>query len=143
MIIRPAAAADLESGRRLLAGYGLPTSDVGECLDGLFVAEDDDSLVGIGGLEVHGDHGLVRSLAVDADRRGAGVGRLLYQAVEQRARELALRDLFLLTETAETFFAGQDFVRTARSSAPPEIRASREFAELCPASAVLMIKPLA
>jgi amino-acid N-acetyltransferase len=49
-----------------------------------------------------------------------------------------MSDIYLLTTTAPDFFAGLGFRRAGRKTAPPAIRATRQFATLCPASAVLM-----
>ena len=54
------------------------------------------------------------------------------------AGKLGLADVYLLTETAAPFFAALGFAPCAREAAPAEIAATRQFAELCPASAKLM-----
>jgi hypothetical protein len=43
-----------------------------------------------------------------------------------------------LTEIAEAFFARRGFDRLARERAPPAIRSTQEFGELCAASCALM-----
>jgi amino-acid N-acetyltransferase len=53
---------------------------------------------------------------------------------------MGVRELFLLTTTAEPIFARWGFRRVDRAEAPPAIRESREFASLCPASAVFMAR---
>ncbi len=58
-----------------------------------------------------------------------------------RARS-GVRSLFLLTTTAEEFFGQRGYARVARESAPETIRSTREFADICPASSVLMVKHL-
>jgi hypothetical protein len=40
------------------------------------------------------------------------------------------------------FFTRRGYVRTARDSAPPAIKTTREFAGICPASSAFMSKPL-
>jgi amino-acid N-acetyltransferase len=50
--------------------------------------------------------------------------------------------MYLLTTNAETFFARRGYAPAARESAPVEIRNTREFADICPASSTLMIKHL-
>ena len=51
---------------------------------------------------------------------------------------VGLDALYLLTTTAQDWFPRFGFERVDRSSTPPEIAGSDEFAELCPASAVVM-----
>ncbi|MEO0997725.1 MAG: arsenic resistance N-acetyltransferase ArsN2 [Pseudomonadota bacterium] len=99
-------------------------------------------LAAAGGLEVLGDTALLRSLAVRADGRGRGLGRALLGELEVLARSRGIRDLYLLTETAAEFFARHGYAAASRDTAPARIRATRQFAELCPDSAVFMHKPL-
>jgi ribosomal protein S18 acetylase RimI-like enzyme len=67
----------------------------------LLAAFEDDVVVGAVQLDRAGGNGRhraeVRRLAVRADRRGAGVGRALMEAVVERARALGLRLLWLTT----------------------------------------------
>jgi N-acetylglutamate synthase-like GNAT family acetyltransferase len=50
--------------------------------------------------------------------------------------------MYLLTTTAAGFFERRGYVAAARESAPAEIRATREFADICPASSAFMVKHL-
>jgi N-acetylglutamate synthase-like GNAT family acetyltransferase len=61
---------------------------------------------------------------------------------EEQAKASGIRELYLLTTTAETFFAKRGFLRAPRDSAPPAIRATREFSGICPASSAFMSKRL-
>jgi amino-acid N-acetyltransferase len=47
--------------------------------------------------------------------------------------------VFLLTTTAPGFFAGLDFVPCERDRAPAALRATPEFAVVCPSSAACMV----
>ncbi|MGB0867523.1 MAG: GNAT family N-acetyltransferase, partial [Granulosicoccaceae bacterium] len=76
--------------------------------------------------------GLLRSLVVSERARGAGIGRDLVYMACQHAEHVGLRSLWLLTETAETFFKQQGFSLRDRQSAPTDILASAQFASLCP-----------
>jgi len=58
------------------------------------------------------------------------------------ASDLGSERLHLLTTTAELFFARRAFVSAERASAPLAIRQTREFADVCPASAAYLIKDL-
>jgi len=58
------------------------------------------------------------------------------------ARAAGAREAWLLTETAESFFAGLGWARAAREDAPPAIAGSVEFATACPATAVAMRRAL-
>jgi len=51
---------------------------------------------------------------------------------------LGAGEAWLLTTTAADFFAALGFSRVPRDAAPPAVRATEQFARLCPESAVLM-----
>ena len=63
-------------------------------------------------------------------------------AAETAAGDLGAARLHLLTTTAERFFTRRGFVVADRASAPPAIRRTREFADVCPASAAYLTKDL-
>jgi amino-acid N-acetyltransferase len=142
MRLRELIPADTPAVHALLRECRLPTDGVPE--DGaLFrVADSAGKVVGVAGLELHGGHGLLRSVAVSPAHRGRGLASRLCDEVEARAAALGARRLFLLTETAERFFSRRGYARSARSLAPPEIAKSREFAAVCPDSATLMFREL-
>lgn len=59
----------------LLTANGLPTADLTSDSAALFFATGiPEAIRGIVAIEVHGEHGVLRSLAVTADERGAGIG---------------------------------------------------------------------
>jgi predicted GNAT family acetyltransferase len=86
--------------------------------------------------------GLFRSFAVDSDHRGRGIGTQLYQRLLAHARLKGVRDGYLLTETAEGFFAKLGFQRVERQMVPTAIRETEQFRTQCPDSAVCMGKSL-
>lgn len=140
----PARPHDLQGALLLLHQCALPDRDVAERFGHYFVVrEDDGRVVGTGGLEIHGVQGLLRSVAVEAGYRGQGLGVKLVDAVVERASQLELRAVYLLTTTAREFFARHHFEDCPRDEAPQEIRESWEFRAGCPATAVLMKRELA
>lgn len=140
--IAPAHPRDAEAIRALLAASGLPVEDMDENPVAWLVAVDAGRVVGVAGLEAHGDAGLLRSLAVLPTHRGTGLGRALARAVEEDARRRGLRQLVLLTVTARDFFASDGYLQIARAAAPAAIRNTTEFRSLCPATATCMAKAL-
>lgn len=127
--------------RALLEANGLSTSDLSPGI--IFLGtRDQQGLEGIVGLEIDGQVGLLRSLAVRSDRRGSGLGAALVAEVERVATEQGITALYLLTTTAEPFFGRRGYCRTPRESAPSEIRATTEFSQICPSSAAFMCKAL-
>ena len=137
--IRPAANADLAAVEALLAASGLPTDGVAESLDGFFVAEQNGALVGVIGVEqCCREYGLLRSTAVAADWQGRGVGRRLVERAIAESEARGTKALYLLTMTAEHYFPSFGFVETTREHVPAEVRATTEFASLCPSTSTVM-----
>ncbi len=66
----------------------------------------------------------------------------LAERAEECAASLKIEALYLLTITAEGFFAKRGYHRVERDSAPSSVRETAEFKNLCPASAVCMVKYL-
>ncbi|HET7649117.1 MAG TPA: arsenic resistance N-acetyltransferase ArsN2 [Gammaproteobacteria bacterium] len=141
--IRPFQPADSDAVLGLLRSSDLPVADVVPgVLKDFVVAHCGPDIVGVAGIERHGDCGLLRSVSVDAQLRGTGLGRRLVEAMETCARQHGIRCLYLLTTTADGFFASQGYTPTARERAPAAIQGTAEFSTLCPASSRFMMKTL-
>jgi amino-acid N-acetyltransferase len=134
----PASAADRPAIAALLVDCGLPADDIGDHIGGLVTVQCDGKLIATVGLETYGEVGLLRSLSVTPAWRSNGVANELCRRIESRAREEGVVTLYLLTTTAERFFERRGWRRLDRSHAPKAIRATREFASLCPDSAIFM-----
>ncbi|HEY3076769.1 MAG TPA: arsenic resistance N-acetyltransferase ArsN2 [Burkholderiales bacterium] len=135
----PAAAAV----KRLLEEANLPTSDLTEAhLENFLGCGANGSLDGVVGLELYPPVALLRSLAVASSRRGRGVGSTLLAEAERYARLREVKEIYLLTTTAEQFFARSGYEHIVREAAPPAIRETQEFSSLCPASSAVMRKRL-
>lgn len=142
--LRSAVPENLARIVALLEQAGLPAADItrGGGLRDFIVALDAGQIIGAAGLERHGEHGLLRSLAVAPGWRGHGLGTALVEAVEAKARALGVRSLTLLTETAAPLFAARGYEELRRSQAPAAVQASTEFTVLCPASSTCMHKTI-
>ena len=136
--IRSAALDELTELLELLSECGLPREGVAEHLDGFLVAREDGALRGVAGLEIYGDVALLRSLAVRPAARGKGWGGKLVQTVLEVAQKRNIRTLYLLTETAESFFLRLGFERIQPDRMDARLEASRELQGVCPESAVAM-----
>lgn len=108
----------------------------------LVIREATGTVIGVIGLEPAGQDALLRSLAVSSTSRGQGLGKLLTASIEEHARELGVRRLYMLTTTADKFFDRFGYRRIPRESVPEAIASTREFASLCPSTAVCMVKEL-
>jgi amino-acid N-acetyltransferase len=140
--VHPVTDADLADAERLLSRVGLPTSDVPAAFDRAVVASRGGERVGVGALEVHGRAGLLRSVAVEPTARGTGVGTAVCDALAAAARDAGVERLYLLTTTASDFFRARGFVPCDRESVPAAVRATTQFAELCPDSAACLTRSL-
>ena len=143
MNIRALGGDELPEIVALLSANGLPTGDLGVAASHFIGVRDGRGLEGIVAIEPYADAGLLRSLAVRADRRGSGLGSALVLEAERLAVARGVASLYLLTTTAEAFFRARGYERLERAVAPAAIRASTEFANICPDSAALLYKRLA
>jgi amino-acid N-acetyltransferase len=141
--IGAAHPSDLAVVRDLLVAAGLPLDGFGAVAADVVVARDETSaVVGTASLEHYGDDGLIRSVAVAADHRGEGIGSALAEAIEKRAADSGFSAVYLLTDTAETFFARRGYRVVARESAPDAVRASIEWSQACGVSAIPMMRTI-
>lgn|GEM_PF-10013 len=141
--IRGARPDDWPAVEALLRACALPIDGAADHLADFVVADDDGRLVAVAGLELHGPDGLLRSVAVSPEARGAGIGGAIVAAVEGLARGRGVHRLHLLTTTADAYFARRGFRARERAAAPESLRASAEFRGACPASATFMSMSLA
>jgi amino-acid N-acetyltransferase len=132
----PTAAA-----KALLAAAGLPTADL--------EAEHFSHFIGGGpvhapkaliGLQPYGEAALLRSLVVSPAARSRGYGSALVTEIEAYAQQIGVRELYLLTNSAEAFFSNRGYRILDRADVPEAIRQTAEFSSLCPASAICMHK---
>ena len=129
--------------RELLAQCGLPTSDLDAWdFEHFFGCGSPENPKGVVGLELFDSFALLRSLAVAEENRGLGCGKALVAEAERYAREKGVRELYLLTTTAEEFFFRLGYRQAERKSAPEPIRKTREFSGLCPETSAFMVKKL-
>jgi amino-acid N-acetyltransferase len=139
-IAERARPEDLEAALELLRRAGLPEQGVTKSFGHYLAVRDAARLVGLCGLEVHGDNALLRSVVVDAQYRGEGVGQALLDGVWDLARKVGAERLYLLTTTAHDYFARAGFRDVPRDEAPAGIRDSWEFKSGCPASSAFMCR---
>jgi amino-acid N-acetyltransferase len=141
--LRSATPADLPTVLGLLSRAGLPIQGVeARTLPDFVIAEDGATPVGVVGLEVYRESALLRSAAVEESWRGSGVGRALIDRALALSKERGIRDVFLLTTTAEHYFPRFGFACVGRESVPESVQASAEFQGACPSTAVIMQKKM-
>ena len=119
----------------------LPTEDLGEADRAFFAFEEAGRSIGFGGFELYGEDVLVRSVVVLPEARGQGFGRAVTEAVLARAHQAGARRAYLLTTTAESFFAHEGFAPIERTEAPPSILATKQATTIC-STAALLTRPI-
>ena len=136
-----ASPADEPRIRQLLSSCRLPHEDITpEHLHHYWVFKENKQLIGVIGLEVLRPSALLRSLAIDPLFRNKGLGSQLTQQAENDADSLEIEALYLLTTTAEGFFAKRGYLKVPREGTPDQIQGTAEFRTMCPLTAVCMVK---
>ncbi len=140
-----ATEADLADVEGLVAAVGLTLAGLEACVTGGTVVvcrEHDGCLLGAAATERYGDVAFLRSVAVHAPARGHGLGQALVERALADAHSAGAREAWLLTETAEPFFAGLGWSRADREDAPATVVTSVEFVSACPSTAIAMRRAL-
>ena len=142
LVIRQAHPDDLPGITQLLESLHLPTSGVTDHIPHFFVAESKGTTIGTMGLELYGDTALLRSAGVSPEYQGMGLGDKMYGILLTYAQEFGIKELMLLTTTAEEYFRRRGFTTIERTAVNGAVTASREFQDACPTTATVMSKTL-
>lgn len=132
--ITRADATDIDRIESMLQEAGLPIAGVRPIIEDFLVIREGGEVVAAGVIEWHDGDGLIRSVVVDPEHQGQGLGRALVGALMASTPA----DLYLLTETATGYFRGLGFESIERNAAPAALRQSEEFRCLCGESAAFM-----
>ncbi|MEU4699151.1 amino-acid N-acetyltransferase [Nonomuraea dietziae] len=131
IVVRRARTPDVRAIRRLVdtyAGAGprlleKATVTLYEDVQEFWVADRGGEVVGCGALHVlWEDLAEIRTVAVDPEYRGAGIGHRIVTALVATARDLGLRRVFCLTFEVD-FFARHGFVPIEGAPVSPEVYA--------------------
>ncbi|KZX68396.1 amino-acid acetyltransferase [Vibrio sp. HI00D65] len=126
--VRPARLTDIEALEGMVAywanmGENLPRSrnELVRDIGSFAVAEHHGEVTGCASLYVY-DSGLaeIRSLGVEAGWQGQGQGTAIVQHLVEKARQMAIKKVFVLTRTPE-FFMKHDFLPTSKSLLPEKV----------------------
>ena len=135
-------SGDLARLEYLLHSNYLPTEDCAEQAQNFYGIFDEDNLVAAAGLEAAANYALLRSVVVQEQYRNRGLARVLSEFLINQADSEGKKAVYLLTETAETYFEKLGFSKLNRAEVPPEIKQTRQFNSLCPDTASCMIMTL-
>jgi amino-acid N-acetyltransferase len=124
----------------LLLAEKLPVADLPTPLQNFAVTRHGEVLTGVIGLEIYGNYGLLRSLAVNNNFRNQGIATELLRHVEKLAAAKSLNTIYLLTETAPGYFTRKGYKTITRADVPAEVQQSTEFSNVCPQSAIVLCK---
>ncbi|MFD2938309.1 arsenic resistance N-acetyltransferase ArsN2 [Spirosoma flavum] len=126
----------------LLKQANLVTEDWPPTLTGFWLAFDGLTLIGSAGIEPLGTDGLLRSVAVRPSYQSQHIARQLIEKLVQQARQQGLATLYLITTTADAYFARLGFTAVERAQVPDSITRTPQFDGLCPVSAIVMKRNL-
>jgi len=138
--VGPAKSGDLPEIFTLLEECDLPKEGLAPHLTTTLVARYGKEIVACAALEIYQDSALLRSVAVKSAYRKQGIASRLTRAALDLAREYHVTKVYLLTETASTFFSKRGFVQVHRSDVAEVVKQSVEFTTICPDTATVMMK---
>ncbi len=136
--VEKAVNSDLKGVYELLEEVNLPIEGIEENFENFFIIKADEAIIGCIGLEIYDKDGLVRSVAINPKFQGKGLGHRLLLRIQKYSLEKGLERLFLLTDTAESFFQKFDFILIPREKIKSGITQSIEYSKLCPSSPILV-----
>jgi amino-acid N-acetyltransferase len=137
--MQAATPEDLPAILELLESLKLPTAGVKDHFQNFVLEFENDRLLACAGLEIYSDAGLLRSVAVNLEKRSKGIGSKLVNALLENAKKHQLSSISLLTETAQDYFPRFGFKRVTRENLPKSLNASEELRGACPDTAVVMM----
>ncbi len=126
--VRPARLTDIETLEGMVAywanmGENLPRSrnELVRDIGSFAVAEHHGEVTGCASLYVY-DSGLaeIRSLGIEAGWQGQGQGSAIVNYLVDKARQMAIKKVFVLTRTPE-FFMKKSFLPTSKSLLPEKV----------------------
>jgi N-acetylglutamate synthase-like GNAT family acetyltransferase len=139
LVALPLAVWERDGLAAALVKAGLPAGDVNDPGHLFWRFHENDVPVGFGGLEVHGDVALLRSVVTLPPLRMRGYGRAIVSALELEIPRHC-EAVYLLTKNPG-FFQRLGYSEVRASEVPISIQATQQFAALAGAATV-MRKPV-
>jgi amino-acid N-acetyltransferase len=88
--------------------------------------------------QLENDLGLLRSVSITERARGKGVGTLIVAATLRAAAAAGIKEIYLVTPSAEGFFAQCGFSTVRRDQLPDAVAHHRQVTRDCPSTAAVM-----
>ena len=140
MNIKELNSQEFETVYDLLLESELDSSDLKQPNIRLFRFEENDQIIGVGGLEIVDNLALLRSVAISKKKQNKGLGKQLVTQIEKSAKESGISGLYLLTNTAAGFFKALGYLQIHRDDFAEPLKQTAQFSGLCPISAICMMK---
>lgn len=126
---------------QLLKENHLPYEDISDSmLQEYRIAKEKNLIIGCIGIQRDAEFALLRSFCIQNSYRNLGIGKTIYSMLENECKSNGIKELYLLTSTAESFFLKRGFLTIDRTNAPEFLKNSSEFQYVCPTSAICMKK---
>jgi arsenite methyltransferase len=135
--IRTALENDLPIIGTLLTENDLTTSGVRDNLANFLVA-DYQGVIGVIGIEFAGNGAMLRSMAVSKELRKRSIATALVERSLERSHQLGVKEVYIMTNTADRFAARWGFYKIQRSEIPKDIMMSSALSNLCPSTSICM-----
>src|SRR5688500_5042469 len=110
----------------LLQSEKLPEEDLPPVLENFCIAVLDNYLVGVIGLQQYDNCGLLRSMVVNDQYRNKSIASRLVSELEEKAGSLGIDCIYLLPETASSYFERKRYEKINRAEVPKSMQASSE-----------------
>ena len=138
--VKKVLKSNLKDVYSLLQSLNLPTDGIKDHLNNFYVIMDMDKIIGVGGVEIYSDAGLLRSIAINPQYQKKGLGRKIIEFLIDHAKKNKVKELFLLTETVPKLYEKFGFFHIKMDDMNNKIINSEEFNGSCPYTADLMKK---
>ena len=139
VVITKTESIHLQEVEKLLLTVNLPIEGVKESFSNFFIAQKKNMIIGCAGIEIYEEVGLLRSVAIIPSSQKQGIGQMMVNKIEEFAIEEGIKNLYLLTDTAEQFFLRLNYKKIARERTDSRIKQTIEFTTIC-TSATVMVK---
>ena len=118
---------EIEEISKLITSESMPALEVDRWIEGFWVLDDGEKLVGCAGVEVYGEAAVLRSVMVAPELRGTGEGVRMIERTLDYMREQGARRCYLFTMTAESWFPRFGFVVCSLDDFEPGARESWQY----------------